>query len=635
MVAVVTALCMVALLMITALVVDFGMARMNRQMNKSAADSAVMAGLRGADGGTTEVFTHRGVCTALAYLRANEPGLTNLPPGGCDATVATTSPVTCNPDNPGASLKEYFESIVENGVTYTVRIKAPVLTSEFDVYGDESFSTLAADTSQMNGCDQLMVVVEQSRPTIFGGLANDAVETTVRSVGRVAVGDGDLAPALILLERTKCNVLAVGSAGAGAGSHIRVYGTPTTPGSIHADTDASDTGCGTTSGKQVFQGKQADGVTAFGSTEDPSLSGMITSVAANNGVAAAIVSDGIANVYGTTAENEALSGTRHGVDGRGLVTRKPVDNRYITGVRSAIGNPQPTTFADTINRCAPNAADLVGIRTRLLALGPADAVRFNCTAGDRGLVMGTEADPVRVNAGTVVVDGWVKGGALHMPNATRLYVNERASSGSAVKLGTGNALCVSSLTCTAAVNQCPATTTSLRTQVFVRTGTLEQSGGTLRLCHATVYLLGGNSDGCVPSTSGTAPTSTPCSGGTGTGQLKITGGITDWTAPNEYDGEIPEPDQVAAWEDGEDLALWAESAGEYSMAGGGSMQLVGVLMAPNASPFNLSGGGSQSLSNAQYIVRSFALAGGATLTMTVDPHSAVTVPQLDPFTLVR
>jgi Flp pilus assembly protein TadG len=641
-VAVIAAVAMLAVLLVTAIVVDVALARLNRQMNKSTADQAVMAGLQGLDAAATDIYTERGVCTALAYLKANEPALAGLSDGPCTPTMVASSAVTCDKTNPAAALTEYNGSIVSDGVTYKVLIKSPYLTSEGG-FSDEAYATLASDLSKMNGCDQLGVVISQSRPSLFGDLATSGeLSTTIRSVGRVAIGDGEQAPALILLERSKCNVLSVGSAGAGSGSHIRVYGTATTPGSIHADTNASDTSgtCGTSSGKQVFQGKQENGLVAFGSTSG--LPGRISSLAGNLGVAAAIVSDGLANVYGTTALNESGTGTKSAPDGRGLVTRKPIDDRYIAGVRSAIGTAQPTTFTRTITNCNPTAAQLDTLRNSLATtpLTSADSVRFACTTGDRGLVMGDQTNPLVIGAGTVVIDGWVKGGGLHMPNATRVYVNEKASSGTAISLSSGNAFCMRSTSCAAApVNQC-STTPSLgnsNAKLFVRRGTLDQSNGSImRLCNTTVYLLGGDATaGCVPTTSGTAPTSTPCPGpGAGDGQLKINGGATDWTAPNRYD-VIPDPDQVAAWTAGEDLALWAESAGSYSMAGGGSMQLVGVLMAPNATPFELTGGGSQSLANAQYIARTFSLAGGATLSMTVDPNSAVTVPELDPFTLVR
>jgi hypothetical protein len=58
-------------------------------------------------------------------------------------------------------------------------------------------------------------------------------------------------------------------------------------------------------------------------------------------------------------------------------------------------------------------------------------------------------------------------------------------------------------------------------------------------------------------------------------------------------------------------------------------------MAPNANPFQITGSGSQVMNNAQYIASSFALSGGATLSMTVDPNNAVKLPKLGPFNLVR
>ena len=70
-VAIVVAAAILALLVVTAMVLDFGLARMDRQVNKSAADNAVTAGIRGFDGGDANVYTFKGVCDALSYLRAN------------------------------------------------------------------------------------------------------------------------------------------------------------------------------------------------------------------------------------------------------------------------------------------------------------------------------------------------------------------------------------------------------------------------------------------------------------------------------------------------------------------------------------------------------------------------------------
>ena len=125
-------------------------------------------------------------------------------------------------------------------------------------------------------------------------------------MGRATLGGSDdLAPALILLERTACSVLTVGSAGAGAGSFIKVLGYGKTPGSIHVDSAATGSDCGSGSNKQAFQGKQADGIIAYGSATPVGTTGIISSVATNNGKSANIVSDSLPNVYGTTA----VSGT--------------------------------------------------------------------------------------------------------------------------------------------------------------------------------------------------------------------------------------------------------------------------------------------------------------------------------------
>ena len=121
-------------------------------------------------------------------------------------------------------------------------------------------------------------------------------------------------------------------------------------------------------------------------------------------------------------------------------------------------------------------------------------------------------------------------------------------------------------------------------------------------------------------------------------------GSTDWTAPNRY-GDMAGPplnmtkaQQQTAWDGGEDLALWTETYGTgsaFKMAGGGNMHVGGVFMAPNAAPFTVTGNGAQDLTNAQFIATSFAVDGGAVLTMRVDPYNAVGLPSLYDFRMVR
>jgi hypothetical protein len=105
----------------------------------------------------------------------------------------------------------------------------------------------------------------------------------------------------------------------------------------------------------------------------------------------------------------------------------------------------------------------------------------------------------------------------------------------------------------------------------------------------------------------------------------------------------PDPARAPGWSDPngpEDLALWSESAtnssNTYSMAGGGLFNVRGVFMVPNADPFIISGGARMDLTNAQYVASSIELNGaGTNVTMSVDPNSAVTLPELGLVGLVR
>ncbi len=170
------------------------------------------------------------------------------------------------------------------------------------------------------------------------------------------------------------------------------------------------------------------------------------------------------------------------------------------------------------------------------------------------------------------------------------------------------------------------------------------------MCRTTVFMMGGQADGCVPAATGTAPTSTPCTGPSmGTGQFTQNGGDIDWSAPDKLDATSdpvtgdPTADALAGWADingPEDLAMWAESGTNssttYSQAGGGLFRVRGVFMVPNADPFIISGGATLNLVNAQYIASSIELNGNTTnITMSVDPNSAVTIPDQGLVGLVR
>jgi Flp pilus assembly protein TadG len=633
-VAVIVALTSVALFVAAAVVIDFGGVRADRQVSKLAADDAVAAGMRGADKGTSDVYTDSAVCAALNFLKANRTSLSGLPAGICASPSATK---VCVPGD-STTFSSYTGTTTSGGSTYQVWIKMPYSVSDTSTDGgfsEESLSSLASDTgdSSQQGCDQIGVVIKQSSPPGLGKIVfSGNLQWRVRSVGRVTIGSGDRAPALLLLERTKCSVLTVGSGG--SPSRIRVYGSGTTPATIHSDSDATGADCGSGSNQQLIQGKQSDGIAAYGAG---GLPGIISSYAGQQGVASNIVSDSLTNVYGTTATNENATGTKSAPVGYKRVGRKPVDYQYRLGVAAQIS---AATSVWALDHNSPGATwQRVGCNPTAAQLSAAtQGLYIDCTSSSGITISGS------TNATTVFFNGWVKGGGLAMPNAQYVYVNNGADKADGINLSNGDAFCVRSSSCDASAptsNQCSSTATSSRARVLIRSGDVRQTGGLLKLCNSTVIMLGGQTTtGCVPSTNGSLPTSTPCGGGTGNGQLVVNGGYQDWTAPNEYPGAIPSALQTTAWTNQEDLALWTESYGgasnpAFSMAGGSNTHTVGVFMAPNASPFNITGSGTQNLFNAQYIANSFALNGGATLNMTVDPNNAVTLQTLAGFYLVR
>lgn len=631
-VAILAAVSMTALLVVVAMVLDFGVVRVDRQNVQSEADSAAMAGIVAGDVGTGEVYTYRAVCGALSYLKSRD-SFSGLPDDMCaSATLAANTSVRCTAV--ASTHVSYDHTVTSGPVTYRVRIKAPYVLTDGG-WSEESMATRTGDQSTQGGCDQLGVEITERRKPGLGSIATDGdLAFAIRSASRVLVkGEDSLAPALILLERSACSALTVGSAGGGSGTYIQVHGSGATPGSIHLDSTATGADCGSGSNQQLIQGKQNDGVVAYGSVSPTGTAGVISSVATRRGVSSGVVSDNLSYVYGT-ASTSGTGATKTAVTGRDPVGRMPIDRRYRTAVRSAISTASGVWGVSTgwtVANCNPTAAELA-VTTKLW---------INCT-GSSGITLNDKT----IQASEIYFNGFVKNGKIAMPNATRVYISNTASGGgtinsAALTMGNTNGFCIRSTCGTASTDKCSTTATSNRARLFIRQGNIDVTGGVLRLCNTTAFLLGGNATtGCVPSTDGpdpdgNPPTALPC-GTAGNSTLSVTGGATfDWTAPNEYAGIVPAANAATAYANFEDLALWSESAGNYKFSGGGGMNTVGVYMVPNGSPVNVGGGSSQVLTNAQYIARTFSVSGGGTLSLTTDPKNAVTIPSSNGFVLIR
>jgi hypothetical protein len=477
--------------------------------------------------------------------------------------------------------------------------------------------------------------------------------STVRSVARTAAKPVGDVPAMLLLKRSGCPTVSVGST-AGS-SWIKVFGsisangTRTQPGSIHSDAN------GSSCGNSVFYGKAADGIVAYAApkigaptTPDPTKPGLISSVAATLGVSSV---DSTTNVYGASV----LSGaSTHGaVIPRPLVSRSIVDSRYLSGVKNAINGAQSSVFGALTS----STYSSLGYQRVTCSGGGVVSTLPALTSGDKLFVdCGNTKSIPTVNAGTVAFAGAVSPSAdISLPNATHVYIFG-ATPGLDIGNGTSFRMNNNTTTLDSVTGNCKDGQSTQRAVLFVKSGDVKQTGGLLRLCNTTVYMMGGQNDGCVPSYNpatpddiGPAPTQSPCTSGQGNGQISTTGGAIDWTAPNQYDEILdgngnPDPTAAASWTsvDGpEDLALWDESAGtdsnpSYKFTGGGSFHIQGIFMVPNADSIALAGTANFVLKNAQFVATSLSLASNnTTLSMTVDPNSGIALQKLTPVGLVR
>lgn len=640
-VAILVAASALALMVVTAMVLDFGLIRLDRQTNRLAADNAVMAGLRSGDTLTGDMNTTGAVCGALGYLRANIPGLSTLPDGVCSGAPPAK---LCKPSDPNGTKTTYTGSTVVGRRTFDVQIVSPYMLSSTSYPGDGQ-APLSTDLGQSgwNGCDQLAVIVTQRNKPGLGSVATSGQMTIqARSVGRVNLGTGKEAPALLLLDRTNCDVLTVNTSGGGNTSQIWVKGSLDHGATIHADTDASQN-CGVN--HFVFTGGKLSGMVAYGSG-DGKVAGSITSVAGTNpSIALSKIRDDNLNAYATSGPFGA-PGSHNEPSGRGIVTRFPVDYRYLEGVRDAAAEAKTSTNNwgvpagwKRLTDCSPTATT---------NLTPAASGTVGSLLSTDNLVVDCSSynSDVALKAGQVYFTGSGVGKAI-IPNATRVYIKgDTDKNTNAVSITGSDTFAIRGGT--TGLTACSDAEATVSTKFVVLGGRLNLGGGTFRACNTSVILLGGDPLGCLPGAypgpdTAPAPTGSPCStvNTTGNGQVMNGGGaVQDWTAPNYHSGAVPDTD-LGIWRSHlEDLALWSESGtgtgpANWQMAGGSGMHTVGVFMVPNAWPFTVTGGGLQDMVNAQYIAASFIVKGGAALTMMVDPNAVVPLPAFDRWTLVR
>jgi hypothetical protein len=632
-VAVIVGISLTMLILAGAMVLDFGLVRLDRQLNKSAGDSAAMSGLdamRHVDAlgnETGKAAPYPAVCSALEYLKANQPefaSVTGTLTDGTGASVAgaacplsPTSPllhVACNPDN--RTTWAWYSGTADSG-RLRVDIKNGYVPSEDSAaFPEENLSSLVADqgAAEHKGCDQLAVMITETRTPGLGKLATDEdMTSSVRSVARVDMGDDNQeVVALVTLEQRDCQALYTN----GTTTKIMVDGYLGTPGMMHADSLGAADGDDCTSKEVLNVDGNNTGAIVAGDSDD-GKPGVIGIVALNGGADAEPdnATDAIPYVY---TEPYPPGG---GPEGHELVTRSPADNDYFTGVKAAISTANSAWASPSADQVVPNTQCSANNLPDAAALSETGTVYFNCPGGvDYG-------QDVTLAASQVIFAGDVKvrsGKSLIMPNASKVYVRGRAGFPGLDNQG------VFRLHTQGSAN-CAGSSPLARGRLVVGVGEIKSKAGNpvFQVCNTAVIMLGGHSEGCVPSTAGLEPQdSTSCT----TGFLDLAGGAsTDWTAPNLIEaGRTQEH-----LDDLEDLAFWTESESGSSIRGSGFITLSGVFVLPNANPFSVGGTGGQDVEDSQYFARKLGAHGGGTLYMRPNPDNVTKVPYYGSFRLVR
>jgi hypothetical protein len=627
-VAILVAISMTAILLVVAMVIDFGIVRLDRTINKASADAAAAAGVRSLESGDGRARGWAGACTALAYLRVNNPEYGDLVPTW---QTGLNAPVTGDPCAPGSA---YLDQGCERDDRNTwavmtgsaaegrlqVEIRSGYVLSQGG-FSEESLDALVSDTGDpvQGGCDHLAVIVQETKQPAMGSIVSvDELVTRVRSVARVTIGDqGQAVVALVLLERETCPTLSFD----GSTVNFVSGGYLTRPGMIHSDSRGAN--CGN---KRIFQVEQGiDRILAEHAEtgSSPRAAGVIGSVALT-GVAGthpeAVYSGGPGErVRAKTDAAANVPIDQQVPTARPLIGRRPVDARYLTGVRqvaaaaqAAWSSPPPAGWL-VLNTCTLDGGVNGGVV-------PATVINVyvNC---NRARI---DAKAFEINSpGTVVFNRPVTvagGDSLRINDAQRVYVNGdlKVPSGVLRVNAPGASDCII----------LPQPSPDRARAALVVNGSLEASiSASLHLCSTTVVLAN-----CpIPVTAGTPPADNACRD-----TVNVQGqAVVRWTAPDAI-GANPQP---ADHQKLEDLALWGEASGPtnspHKLGGQGALRLAGVFFLPNANAFEAHGGSGMSVDKAQFVVRRLILAGTSTFLLRPDPEDSVTLPYFGDFSLVR
>jgi Flp pilus assembly protein TadG len=465
-VVILTALMLVAMLVVAALVLDIGSARSRGSSAQSAADLAALAA-----GGGMSAGTPRRACeAAVANLSGNVAALRGTSPTGLCAGIPVSACTT-----PGTTSQ-----VSTTSGAVTLRIRYPVLDADIAV-GGASGGWINDGTA----CQRMRIELSEGGSTTFARVMDRTEIGVTRSATiRGVVSDGTNVPALWLLDPTGCTPLNVGG-----GSRVTVgrSTSPPIPGVIAIDSDGS-----TCNSNQVTISASGTGTRLIAEPLTGSPLGQVNLFAMQPGATAC--SPPACN----QADVDGLRLRPLPVSARVRATRAPVDWRYDCKASYPLYNGIP------VEGCANGTPPyLTNLRSAIGSTGaPPGFQRWSTTYS---------CNP----SGTITATGnwWVDcSGGLSISNGNTVtfsggnVVIDRAlnMTGGALNFNTNNPSSSLPTQCLAPNVTTPCTTSSSSTAAWVyqRSGEWKVTGGFLTVRNTAVIM----DDGYLQVAGGAPPT---------------------------------------------------------------------------------------------------------------------------------
>jgi hypothetical protein len=654
------AMIIVALLVITALVVDLGMSRQTRRSAALSADFAATAAGWVLAGNGQESVVPNPQAACIAAVDSVLANVNDFPPAGATEMKALCATLPADTAECGVGTTTLQTTTAS---PYTLLIQYPV--DDADIARDE-FST---GGTELDGdrCERMKVTIRRADPAIFSRVVGDNGRTMEASAVVRATFDkeGEAVPALLMLERQACGTIQVSGQGG-----IWVRASNGMPGMIHTDSAAQVPPCGTATnanGMNVYGTSMPSGsgfggwpsIRADSGDDEPGRIQMYSLAPGVGGRGGAVYLDSC-NWVDTMVPGCMGSGLSSPPIGAGLITRRPVDDLYRDNIATLYSSVRARTGWSW------DQAQTAGFD--VLVSGPLcnASNQAHGTATSRIFVDCASFSGANVvfNGREVVFTGQVsiQNGYVAFPNVRKLYIRGCPSNGGAncagIDVRSGGLFAVNSGTTqttapaswpvqSCLVERPPRDPSQNWTELGLLRGNLAIGNHRLQLCQTMAFLsydTGSSYQPVLRDSGGNCSVVRPCPadsssvivGNTVPRFYSQNSNAIYWTGPNrgtslptEYGGDSPF----------EDLTLWTEAIGtgndNCSLSGQATLETAGVFFHPNCA-FNYGGQTSNAVPfNAQFIGRTLNLSGQAVLSLQPDQEDAIKVPIAGSVYLIR